>query len=305
MFHVKQSKMKNVRNICEVCGSPKFSHYLTVKDYFLSGEVFEIVQCTVCGFRYTNPRPPENEMERYYSSDDYISHNAQKITLTTTLYKAARFFAIRNKFGIIKDFSPGEKILDIGCGTGELLNYCAGKGYRVQGVELNDRARNFAQNSYHLTIAKNLTDLTASAEKFDVITLWHVLEHFYMLNRPLQIVKEVLLPGGVLIIALPNCNSWDAKHYKEHWAAYDIPRHLSHFSYPTFKLLAFRNGFEVIKLIPQKLDAFYISLLSEQYIKGRKNFLKAFMNGIRSNFYGTKDPLNHSSLIYILKRKIS
>ncbi|MEI6454920.1 MAG: class I SAM-dependent methyltransferase [bacterium] len=297
--------MKNVRSKCEVCGSPEFSHYLTVKDYFLSGESFEIVQCTVCGFRYINPRPPESEIEKYYQSDEYISHNAQKVTLTTTLYKTARFFAIRDKFRIIKSYSNGIRLLDIGCGTGELLSYCAGKNYQVKGVEVNDGAREFARNFHHLEVTKNLTDLNSSSEKFDVISLWHVLEHFYLLNESIQMIRDILLPGGTLIIALPNCNSWDARYYKEYWAAYDVPRHLSHFSYPTFKLLAHRNGFEVIKFIPQKLDAFYVSLLSEQYLNGRKNFLNAFMKGIRSNYYGLKDPLNHSSLIYILRRKIS
>jgi 2-polyprenyl-3-methyl-5-hydroxy-6-metoxy-1,4-benzoquinol methylase len=290
---------------CQVCGEASLSVFLEAQDYFLTKEKFTIEQCQVCGFRATNPRPAQNEIERYYKSEDYISHNTAKISFTTLLYKSARFFSVRSKFRIIDSWASGNRLLDIGCGTGEVLNYAGKKKYRVRGVELNDGARNVARQKYNLDVVKSLEEFPEKDGRFDVITLWHVLEHFYDPGAALRSIHDMLEPTGIAIIALPNSDSWDAKHYGGHWAAYDLPRHLSHFTRSTFERLAKSCGFELVGCIPQKLDSYYIALLSEQYVQGKKSYPRALLNGTRSNFQGRKDPLLYSSLIYLIRPKIS
>jgi len=290
---------------CPVCGNENLYDFLNGNDYFLSHENFTIQQCVSCGFKFTNPYPAKNNIGKYYNSEQYISHNSQKVNITTLAYKTARYFAIRKKFSIIKRFSKGNRLLDIGCGTGELLNYCFKNGFIVNGIEPNQKARQFAIESYRLNVSEDLKVENILEEKFDCITLWHVLEHFSHPTEELSDITSLLNPEGILIIAVPNCNSWDAIHYKQYWAAYDLPRHLSHFTYQTLKFFVEKNNFTLVEYLPQKLDAFYISLLSEKYMTGRKNFLKAIFRGLQSNYYGKQPEFNHSSIIFILTRKNS
>ncbi|NJB81253.1 class I SAM-dependent methyltransferase [Wenyingzhuangia aestuarii] len=135
---------------------------------------------------------------------------------------------------------------------------------------------------------------------FDVITMWHSLEHVHDLDMYIYRLKQLLKPDGVLVIAVPNYKSYDAELYKEYWAAYDTPRHLWHFSQTAMNRLFATELIKVIKTLPMKFDAFYVSLLSEQYKTGKKNFIKAIINGYRSN-KKAKQTGEYSSLIYLLK----
>jgi 2-polyprenyl-3-methyl-5-hydroxy-6-metoxy-1,4-benzoquinol methylase len=290
---------------CPVCGNKKFTEFIQGKDFFLSGESFTIQQCTNCHYRFTYSPPSPDEIGKYYESDKYISHDSQKLSITTIAYKVARYFAIRNKFSIINSYSKGKRLLDIGCGTGELLYYCSKKGLLVKGIEPNLKARQFAVNKYKLEISEDFSGKILANEKFDCITLWHVLEHLHKPDETLNQIKRMINPHGVLIIAVPNSDSWEATHYKKYWAAYDLPRHISHFTYNTLEYFLDKNNYSLIRCLPQKLDAFYISLLSEQYKTGRKNFLKAFLRGMQSNFYGQRPEFRYSSIIFILSPKIS
>ena len=296
--------MIDLLNKCPICGNNKFSEFLQGKDYFLSGENFNIQQCNTCGFRFTNPRPSQSCIGKFYDSEQYISHDSQKQNITTLAYRVARYFAIRQKFSIIKKYSKGKNLLDIGCGTGELLYYCSKNGYQVQGIEPNLKARKFASEKYDLKISEDLYSEFLANNSFDCITLWHVLEHVDQPIETLNQISKLLTPGGTLIIAVPNSNSWDAIHYKNYWAAYDLPRHLSHFTHQTLKYFIEQNKYSLIKCLPQKLDAFYISLLSEKYRTGRKNFYKAIFNGLKSNFFSRRTEYYHSSIIFILTPKI-
>jgi 2-polyprenyl-3-methyl-5-hydroxy-6-metoxy-1,4-benzoquinol methylase len=289
---------------CPVCEADVFSHFLNVTDYFLTKEEFTIKQCDTCGFRFIDPRPDKNDIGRYYQSDEYISHDAKKPDFISRIYKLARVFSVKNKYNIVRKYAPTGKILDIGCGTGEFLNYCSTRGYEVVGIEPNEKASAFAQKVNGVPACyPNLSDLASAKGSFDCITMWHVLEHVHDLNETLELVKSLLDPAGIFIIAVPNCNSWDAGEYGKFWAAYDVPRHLYHFVGTTLEHLVSNHGFEIRKTIPQKLDSFYVSMLSEKYRSGKNNYLKSLIFGFWSNFQAGKQGRGHSSRIFVLSLK--
>ena len=293
---------ENLTN-CPVCGKNDFSLFLETSDFFLSREAFSILQCRACGFKFVNPRPGKTEIGRYYQSDEYISHDAKGGSLISRIYKLARVFSIRFKYKIvINSVNPG-KILDVGCGTGEFLKYCKSRGFDVSGVEPNDKARTYAQQENGIPVTPALSDIADGPANFSCITMWHVLEHLHDLNEAIAIVKGRLLADGVFIVAVPNCNSWDALKYGKFWAAYDVPRHLYHFTESTIHILAEKHGFDIIQMHPQKLDAFYVSMLSEKYLAGRINYFKALFSGLRSNFMAGRQGRGHSSQIFVLSQK--
>ena len=300
MFHVKHLQMETLSH-CPVCENDSFTEFLKSKDFFLTGKEFIIVQCKRCGFKFTNPRPGKDEISAYYESEDYLSHHTEKNDPETRVYKWIRKINIRSKYKIIHRYSSGKKLLDIGCGTGEFLAYCRQKGMEITGIEPGKKAQEYASGKLQLPVYDESWLNDQKYPGFDIITLWHVLEHVHGLIERMKIIKDLLNPGGLVCIALPNPGSWDARHYKEYWAAYDLPRHLYHFDRPSIMKLAEKNELKVIKIIPIKWDAYYISLLSGKYMSRKSGFLKAIINGYRSNLSGRGDNMNYSSLIYILK----
>jgi len=302
---VKHETMKEKLSACPLCDSPEERLFLEGVDYFLTREKFSIVECSTCGFRFTNPRPSVESSGKYYQTDEYISHDAGKRGIIPTLYGIARHLTLRSKFGIIKRYSPGNSILDIGCGTGEFLDYCQKMGLHCIGVEPSDKARNFASTTYGLDVKADFLAGIENSDRFDCITLWHVLEHIHKLDETLKKLSGILKKEGVLIVALPNSNSFDAQYYGKFWAAYDLPRHIYHFTKGSLNNLAEKYNLSCQKILPQKLDAYYISILSEKYMKGSTNYIRAFFRGLISNCKAGNPQIGHSSEIYILKSKIS
>ena len=264
-----------------------------------------ILSCEKCGFKMTSPAPQPDEIRRYYESRDYISHDTKEKNLMNLAYKFLRFFTLRAKGKIVRKNSSGVKILDIGCGTGEFLARMRKMGYDCSGVEPNEKARAFAERKHSLPVYNIIKAKELETGTYDCITLWHVLEHMHDLNETVSALKGLLKPTGKIILALPNPESWDAKYYKQFWAAYDLPRHLYHFSARNISDLATRFGLQVEKTLPQYLDAFYISLLSEKYKSGKKDPVMGTINGIRSNCNARKSSNGYSSHIYILSPKFS
>ncbi|MCX6244540.1 MAG: methyltransferase domain-containing protein [Bacteroidetes bacterium] len=291
-----------ILSACPVCGKPDFTRFLNGRDYFLSGEEYTIVYCNHCGMKFLNPRPDATGIAKYYLSPDYVSHDAEQKSILNFVYRLVRNFTIGGKYRLIRKYSSGKFLLDIGCGTGEFLRYCRQKGFDVKGIEPGEKPRTFARTEHQLDVAEESYLDGLDHPSFDIVTMWHVLEHVHRLDERMKKIETILNPGGTLVIAVPNCDSWDAVHFGEFWAAYDLPRHLYHFSQSTMKLLAENHGFKIEKIIPMKLDAFYICLLSEKYSKGKQNYFSAVMNGIRSNTFARKNKNNYSSLIYILRR---
>lgn len=292
-------------SVCPICQSTHFESTLTCKDYTVSGEDFTIIQCNQCNFRATSPAPEDAILGSYYKSANYISHTSTASSLIDKLYLVARSYTLNWKLKIVSrtlDNYTHKTILDYGCGTGEFLQKCKSHGWQVQGIEPSPEARKKAEVNNNQSIATSIEQITST--EFHVITLWHVLEHIAELNQTLTAIRNKLHPNGRLIVALPNPNALDAKHYKNHWAAYDVPRHLWHFSQHNAEQLLRNNGFTLISKNPMPLDAFYVSLLSEKYLAGKTNLsvlIKAFLIAIRSNIKARKSR-EYSSIIYIAKK---
>lgn len=275
--------------------------YLTVKDHSVSGEEFQLFYNQDLEMLETIPRPKSDKLPDYYKSEDYISHTDNKRNLFEKAYQIVRQVSLKRKVKLINSFSlNGNKLLDIGCGTGDFLYAAQQNNWNINGIEPNEKARNTANKKTNNSVFGTEQFLKFKPKSFDVITLWHVLEHLPKLDEHILIFNKLLKSNGVLIIAVPNYNSYDAQYYKKYWAAYDVPRHLWHFSKNSISKLADRNNMKVIKILPMKFDAFYVCLLSEKYKSGIMNPLKAFWVALRSNLKASRNQ-EYSSLIYIIK----
>ena len=272
--------------------------YLSVKDYLVSGETFELVHDTDSDFLKTFPQPKIEELPKYYESQEYISHTDEKRGLISSLYQLVKKWSLQKKAKLILQ-QHGEvgSLLDVGAGTGDFLKVAKVKGWQVHGMEPN-------KNAAKLALEKGI-DLKASlndfeGKQFDVVTLWHVLEHIPDLEETILKLAALVKPQGALIIAVPNFKSFDARYYGKFWAAYDVPRHLWHFSKESMKNL-FAENFHLKKIEPMIFDSFYVSLLSEKYKTGRKFSLKAFWIGLLSNIKAKRSK-EYSSHIYCFKK---
>jgi 2-polyprenyl-3-methyl-5-hydroxy-6-metoxy-1,4-benzoquinol methylase len=290
--------------VCPLCGSNAISEYLHVKDHTTSGEIFKIDRCSQCSFTFTNPRPDQKTIGKYYQSENYISHTGSNKKFLDRIYLIARRYTLRWKLRLIEPYTGAGHLLDYGCGTGEFLYQSMKSGWKIQGVEPSELAREKASDLLNSKVTNSIEDIKDS--KFDVITLWHVLEHIDNFEQALLKLKNLLTASGTILIAVPNHESPDAQEYKANWAGYDVPRHFSHFTKRTMELLLGNLGLHVIDIIPMKLDAYYVSLLSEKYKLPFQNkflaALKAIKTGALSNWQA-RDMNNHSSLIYIAKKR--
>jgi len=280
--------------------------FLTCKDHTVSRETFTLFWDKNSDLLITLPKPEDNKLYKYYESDAYISHTDSKKSILDKVYQIVKNYAIIQKIKLINSQNSHEKsILDIGCGTGDFLNACKEKGWKIMGVEPNEKARDLALKKLKSEeyLVNNIKDLLKrNTNRFDVITMWHVLEHIPNLEEYISILKDLLHPNGTLIIALPNYKSHDADYYKNYWAAYDVPRHLWHFSKKAMKLIFSEKKFEIVKILPMKFDAFYVSILSEKYKTGKSNLFNGFYRGFISNLKANRSG-EYSSLIYIIKSK--
>lgn len=287
MFHVEQTSVVN----CPVCQNSKFSPYLRVTDHFLSKQTFLLQRCDSCSFVMTSPRPNDSFLPQFYDSDEYLSHGSRKSVLSLA-YSFAKKLNLKAKGKIISTIGV-HSILDYGAGEGSFVHHFRKQGYVVEGFEPNAKARENAQKK-NVVLHEALPD-----KRFDLITMWHVLEHIPNLTESLRAIKAQLKPDGHLIIAVPNIESFDAQEYGSFWAAYDVPRHLWHFSANTLTQLMSQFGFTIINTFPMPLDAYYISLMSAKYM-GRSK-LHAILTAIRSNQHARLSKLGTSSTAYLFR----
>lgn len=274
--------------------------FITVKDFSVSGESFSLLLNEEYQILKTHPQPTLDKLGSYYEFEDYISHTDGKRTLFEKMYHFIKRKAIRDKVKLINSYQPLKgKILDIGAGTGDFLLGCKNQNWDILGIEPNDKAKGIALGK-GIKFGDTIEKLESNS--FDVITMWHVLEHVPDVEHQVAELKRLLKPSGTIIIAVPNFKSYDANHYKEFWAAYDVPRHLWHFSKTAIEKLFDKQNMNLEDVKPMWFDSFYVSLLSEKYKSGKMNFISGFFIGLISNVSGFFKN-EFSSHIYVLKNK--
>ena len=288
---------------CPVCGSKNIVKAFDCKDYYATQELFEIHRCSTCLFLFTQNFPNEANIDKYYDTAVYISHSDNKKGLVNKLYHSIRKIMLKQKARIItKHAGNTGNILDIGCGIGYFLGHMKQQGYEVTGIEKNDYARNAAIKQFSINCYASEKLNSLNKESFDIITFWHSLEHLEKLNETINTIHSLLKKNGTVFIAVPNANSADARYYKEKWAAYDVPRHLWHFTAETMKQLLEKAGFYIETIYPMPFDAFYVAMLSEKY----KNKPLAFLTGLFIGlwcFIKSKHQIKaSSSLIFVAKK---
>lgn len=274
--------------------------FISVKDFSVSGESFSLLLNEEYQILKTHPQPTLDKLGSYYEFEDYISHTDGKRTLFEKMYHFIKRKAIRDKVKLINSYQPLKgRILDIGAGTGDFLLECKNQNWDILGIEPNDKAKGIAL-SKGIKFGDTIEKLESNS--FDVITMWHVLEHVPDVEHQVAELKRLLKPSGTIIIAVPNFKSYDAKYYKEFWAAYDVPRHLWHFSKTAIEKLFDKQNMNLEDIKPMWFDSFYVSLLSEKYKTGKMNFISGFFIGLISNVSGFFKK-EFSSHIYVLKNK--
>jgi 2-polyprenyl-3-methyl-5-hydroxy-6-metoxy-1,4-benzoquinol methylase len=279
--------------------------YLTTKDHSVSGEEFKLLHNKELDMLETFPQPKPEKLSEYYQSEDYISHTDTRRNLLEKVYHLVRKMSLKRKLKLINSFdSESKNLLDIGCGTGDFLETALKANWNITGIEPNEQARAIANSKTNNSVfeIEHLANLEENS--FDVITLWHVLEHLPNLEMHTKLFQHLLKPNGTLVIAVPNYKSYDAEHYKNFWAAYDVPRHLWHFSKTSISKLFQSVDLQLKEIKPMIFDAYYVSLLSEKYKSGFMNPIKAFWIGMRSNQKANRSK-EYSSQIYILKHSNS
>ena len=283
---------------CPVCKNKLFDNYMICTDYSVSGESFALVKCQSCKLVFTNPRPSEKNLSKYYKSDQYISHTDKGNSLLNIVYKLVRKYTLSKKNALITSVNSRTGVLlDYGCGTGDFVKTASNKGWQAFGFEPNNDAKSIAVKKNKDFILNKISDTKSD---FDIITAWHVVEHISDLRKTVKTLIGKLKKDGHLIVAVPNHKSYDAQYYKEHWAAYDLPRHLYHFDQDSMTYLVESLKAKVVDIKPMIFDSYYVSLLSEKYLK-KNSFLNAFKIGFLSN-RKAKITSEYSSLIYIIRK---
>ena len=313
---------KLIINACPVCGSTHLKRVMTCTDFYASGEQFELCSCEDCGFTFTQGVPVEAEIGKYYETPDYISHTDTRKGAMNTIYHYVRSYMLGRKARLVAREAHRKRgrLLDIGTGTGYFADTMARRGWKVEAVEKSPQAREFAKAHFNLDVKPESALKEFAPDSFDVITLWHVMEHLEHLNETWEMLRELLTEKGmlievwerlrelltekgVLIVAVPNCSSYDAKRYGEYWAAYDVPRHLWHFTPGTIQQLASRHGFIMAARHPMPFDAFYVSMLSEKHRGSSCSFLKGMYAGTLAWFNALGRKERSSSMIYVFRKK--
>lgn len=292
-------------NACPLCSGEQFEHALTCTDHYASGETFEVIRCAHCGFMMTQGAPVEAEIGRYYESPDYISHTNTRKGLMNFIYHVVRRFMLARKTSLVKRASKLKKgaLLDYGTGTGYFADAMARCGWSVKAIEKSPSARDFAKQQFGLEVEAEDALKTYADASFEVVTLWHVMEHLEDLNGMWDTFHRILKKRGILIVAVPNPDSFDAEKYGEWWAAYDVPRHLWHFRPSVMQRFGVRHQFILEERYPMPMDAFYVSMLTEKYKGSRLSFVKGLWTGTLAWFSALGKKERSSSMIYVFRKK--
>ncbi len=284
---------------CPICQSKEFDYKITCTDFTVSKEQFNIVSCKECNFYITYPCPDEKEISKYYESENYIPHSDKKTTIFDKIYHLVRNYMVKYKTNLIKKYVPHGTILDFGCGTGYFMEECKKIGFNTIGIEPSKIARETCEKK-KLKVFKDIEEFLRVDIKVDITSLWHVLEHIHNSKALLLTLHNLLKDGGILVLALPNRNSFDAKYYKSFWAGYDVPRHIYHFTKKDVENIT-KDKYRLLEIYPLYFDSFYVSMLSEKYKRNKFYLFKGTSVGLISNFKAITNK-EFSSLIYVLQK---
>lgn len=291
---------------CPLCGATDIGFLQTVKDHSISQESFPLWRCKACSFTFTQNAPAPEMIGAYYKSENYISHSDTKTGLVNRLYHSAREYMLGRKHQLLDSLTKGKKVLDYGTGTGYFVDYLQRKGYEVEGVEIDEDARNYGSQKFGIEIHPPIFfEQEAREGSYDAITMWHVLEHLYDPLFYLRRSSALLKSNGYLLVAVPNLTSADAQHFGADWAAYDVPRHLWHFSPETLEKISKQAGFELQQTLHMPMDPFYVSIMSAKYQGAALPLLRGLWEGGYSFLQSLKKPSQGSSVIYVLRKKVS
>jgi len=287
---------------CPICASESIGKLYTAKDHTVSGQLFEVWRCAKCSGGFTQNVPDAATIGPYYAAESYVSHTDSKKGFINFVYHKVRSYALLTKKKLVTKLANKSTgtLLDIGAGTGAFVHTMQAGGWQVTGLEPDATAAQQALLKYNIQLQAADTIYTLGNQGFDVISMWHVLEHVHDLHGYFKRFGELLKPSGVLVIAVPNYTSTDASIYGHHWAALDTPRHLYHFSPASMELLANAHGFTLVAKKAMWFDAFYVSMLTEQHKGG--SILKAILVGLWSNITALIDVNKCSSVIYAFKK---
>ena len=286
---------------CPWCDSDKTQMHLWVKDLFLTGEAFEIQECLKCGLLFTEPRPDPNSIGKYYQSEEYYSHQENKNGFIPRIYETVKGFNQKKKYKLATKGMNKGRMLEIGCGAGDFLKVMENKGWNCTGIEPSENAKAIAIKKVKAQLYNPEDINSLPNESFDLITMWHVLEHVDNLKEEIMHLERLLKKGGRLVLALPNFKSADAEYYREYWAAYDVPRHFNHFCRESINNIFKNTTLKLKKTDKLVWDAYYISYMSEKYKNHTLPLLKGAWRGLLSNSKARKSG-EWSSLVYVLER---
>lgn len=288
---------------CPVCENKDFRKVMTAHDWLVTREAFDILECNSCSFRFTQDAPSELAVAPYYDNEDYVEHSDSNKGLIFTLYHWGRKLMLNRKLKLIRSAHNGRSLLDVGSASGYFLNHMKQNGFTVEGVEISEKARNLCKEKFNIdTFTPDALIKKELPNTYDLITMWHVFEHVYTYNEYFESFKELLKPGGKLLIAMPNYKCYDASFYKEYWNGYDVPRHLWHFHPPTFEKFCNDRGFKLLSTKRLPLDPIYNSMVSADY-KPKKTFIGfTLITGVWSYLISLFNKQRSSSLVYILQK---
>ena len=294
--------MKSVTH-CSLCGNSNLNTVLTVKDWLVTKELFDVVECSACKSRHTSPIPEKREIDRYYNSDEYRPHNLHRRKMSDLIYRTIRGMMIEKKKKWIRSFSRLKRgrLLDVGSGTGEFAASMRNNGWEVCCVESSEQIRSIAKENFNLDVISPNVWLGKDKSSFDVITFWHTLEHVESPKLYLETAKSQLNEKGTIFIGVPNFTSYDAMFYGKNWAAYDAPRHITHFDPSSMGKFFDVCDLKLLGIIGLPYDAYYVSMLSSKNLG--KNFIGGLFRGFISNRKAKADTKRFSSLIYAVRPK--
>jgi len=271
---------------CPHAGEPQ-TPLFDARDY-ISGDGFALVLCRKCGIAYTQPTPAPDKWSRYYPRDYYGKAGASRFRGPIE-WVQNQFYTAR--VGRIQQFNGGRpgRVLDVGCGRGFLLQEFRRRGWDVLGTEVDGTAAAHAQRVLQLPVKIGaLETLKLPADGFDVVVLWHVLEHLSDPGATLVQVHRLLRPGGTLLVGVPNFGSAEARWCQDKWFHLDVPRHLTHFTQNGLARALEQAGLRVCgrgRFAPE-YDAFSLVQSLLNCVGLRPNYLYNLLRGRDAKVFG-------------------